>query len=117
MIYLYRLQVQSAQPREKEAQGNLTDVNKYLKEGCREDGVRLFSVVPTGRERGNGHKLEHRKFLLNIRKHWHMLCSLLLEDLQKRLWDWHLALGVLLGQGLGLMDPEVPSDPDHSVTV
>ena len=46
------------------------DVYKYLKEGCKEDGARLLSVMPSDRTRGDGHKLKHRRFPLNIRKHF-----------------------------------------------
>ena len=45
-------------------------VYKYLREGRKEDGGRLFSVVPSDRTRGNRHKLKHRKLPLSIRKHF-----------------------------------------------
>lgn len=45
-------------------------VHKYLGEGCTEDGVRLFSVVPSDRIRDNRHKLKHSRFSLNIGKHF-----------------------------------------------
>ena len=48
---------------------DLLNVYKYLKGGCKEDGARLFSEVPSDSTRGSGHKLKHRRLPLNIRKH------------------------------------------------
>jgi len=52
---------------------DLRNADKYLQGGCQEDGARLFSVVPSDRTRGNGHKLKHKKFHLNTRKNFFML--------------------------------------------
>jgi len=44
--------------------GDLRNASKYLQGGGQEGGARLFPVVPSDRTRGNGHKLEQRKFQL-----------------------------------------------------
>ena len=48
--------------------GDLINVYKYLKCGRQKDMVNLISVVCADRTRGNGHKMEHRKFRTNMRK-------------------------------------------------
>lgn len=42
--------------------GDLLNVYKFLKKGCKGNGTRLFSVVPSASARGNKHKLKHRRF-------------------------------------------------------
>lgn len=40
---------------------DLINVYKYWEGGYKNDGARLFSLVPSDWKRGNGHKLKHRK--------------------------------------------------------
>ncbi|KFP30868.1 hypothetical protein N325_12670, partial [Colius striatus] len=50
--------------------GDLINIYKYLNGGCQEIGTCLFSTVSSNRTRGDGMKLEHKKFHLNIRKNY-----------------------------------------------
>lgn len=53
--------------------------SKYTVGGCREGKAKLFSVVPCGRTRGNGHEVEHNKFYLEIIKCFFTV--IIMEDL------------------------------------
>lgn len=45
-------------------------MHQHLKEECK-DGARLFSVAPSDGTRGKVDELKHRRFPLNIGKHFH----------------------------------------------
>ena len=118
--------------KKRRLRGDLINAYKYLKGGCQKDGAKLFSVVPSNRTRGNGHKQKHRKFRLNMRKNffplrvtdpWTRLPREVVESPSLEIFKTRLDAVLcsllwvtLLRQGGWTRWPtEVPSKPEHSV--
>lgn len=62
----------AVQPEEDKTEGDLLNAYRCLK-GRFKDRARLFPVVPVTGPENSGHKLKHRRFLLNIRKNFFTL--------------------------------------------
>lgn len=75
---------------------------KNLKGRCKDDEARLFSTVCAARTRGHEHKLEHKRFHLNISKnfftvqteHWHRLPRDVVESASLGLLNTCLDMGL-----------------------
>lgn len=88
-------------------QGDIANVYKHMKGGCKEDRSRPFSVVPSDRTGGTGHEVKYRKVPLNMRKHFFLLwrclrthtgCPRRLQNIHpwrfsEAIWTWSGATG------------------------
>lgn len=102
-------------PRAEQAQSVLINVYKHIKAGCKEDGAWLFPVVPSGRIRHCGHKLDCWRVPLHLRG-WPnpgLGCSGGLCSLHPwryfRTWSWVPGAGWLCWAGWNQLDHRAAS--------
>lgn len=85
-----------------------------------DDNARLFLVMPKTRMRSNSHKLNHKKFHLNMRKNFPWRGAEPMESWESSFLETpgHSPVSPALGdpawtRGVGLDDLQVPSNADH----